>query len=174
MEALSTLVLRATACNMVLLSKLNNYRAADDEDIKLTLHTGIACGEVCGLYVGGVHGMWEFYVAGDPIKEMSDAAEEAQSGEVVLSAKAYALIADKVDGMQRGGAHGCVQVLQIRTTPPVHPFIVPPVTPASELAANAFIPPVHSLALSPPSRAPLPTATRLPCPACVLISSHLI
>jgi len=31
---------------------------------------GIGAGKISGLYVGGVKGMWEFFLAGTPINEM--------------------------------------------------------------------------------------------------------
>jgi len=41
-------------------------------------------GELSAFYVGGCGSKWEYFVAGEPIEQMSDAAEEATSGELVF------------------------------------------------------------------------------------------
>jgi class 3 adenylate cyclase len=54
-ETLQSLVLRAVACNLMLIKELNNFvpDGLEDTDICLTLHTGISCGRVSGIFVGG-------------------------------------------------------------------------------------------------------------------------
>jgi class 3 adenylate cyclase len=82
-EDLSELIVRAAACNLTLLTRLNNFRPVPD--VCLSLHCGIGAGQIVGLFVGGVRDLWEFYVAGEPIEQMSIAGEEAKAGEVMLS-----------------------------------------------------------------------------------------
>ena len=50
---------------------------------------GVGAGELSEFYVGGHGGKWEYFVAGEPIEQMSDATEEATHGQLVLSAYAY-------------------------------------------------------------------------------------
>ena len=83
-------MLRASACCLFLLETLNGFAPA--EGVSLTLHMGVGVGLMSGFFVGGSAGKWEYFVAGEPIEQMSDAAEEATSGELVLSAPAYAAL----------------------------------------------------------------------------------
>lgn len=76
-------MLRAAACCLHLLQHLNNFSPA--EGVTLTLHMGVGVGEMSAFYVGGNSHKWEYFVAGEPIEQMSDAAEEASSGELVIS-----------------------------------------------------------------------------------------
>ena len=89
-ETTATLVLRAVACNLALIENLNNF--SPTPGITLSMHCGIGCGELSGLFVGGVQDCWEFFVAGVPIQQMSDACEESTSGQVVISSESYKLI----------------------------------------------------------------------------------
>ena len=44
------------------------------------------------VQVGGYRNKWEYFVAGEPIEQMSDATEEATHGQLVLSTQAYKLL----------------------------------------------------------------------------------
>jgi len=87
-ESATMLMLRSAACCLYLLDKLNNFSPA--EGVSLTLHMGVGVGQMSAFYVGGQGNKWEYFVAGEPIEQMSDAAEEATSGQLVLSAPALA------------------------------------------------------------------------------------
>ena len=90
MDDLPTLVLRASRCCLELLHDLNNFSPV--EGVSLTLHMGVGAGKLSSFYAGGYNSKWEYFVAGPPIEQMSDAAEEATSGELVLSTYAYELL----------------------------------------------------------------------------------
>ena len=90
MDDLPTLVLRASRCCLELLHDLNNFSPV--EGVSLTLHMGVGAGKLSSFYAGGYNNKWEYFVAGPPIEQMSDAAEEATSGELVLSTYAYELL----------------------------------------------------------------------------------
>jgi len=104
-EELPKLVLRATACCLALVQKYDNY--APTEGVSLTLHTGVGAGSLDAFYVGGTFDArvdrrkWEFFVAGEPIQQMSDACEEATSGEIMLSAAAFELLLS-IDATAKG------------------------------------------------------------------------
>lgn len=85
-------MLRAAACCLHLLATLNEYKPA--EGVSLTLHMGVGVGPMSAFYVGGNGHKWEYFVAGEPIEQMSDAAEEATSGQLVLSIPAYQAFED--------------------------------------------------------------------------------
>ena len=94
-ESLAELVIRASRCCLAMLAKHSNFkpRTTDGavlEGIVLKLHMGVGAGRISSFIVGG-HGpsldekKWEYFIAGEPIQQMSDAAEIATSGELVLS-----------------------------------------------------------------------------------------
>lgn len=91
-ESLPQLVLRASVCCLDLLKRLNNFSPVDG--VTLRLHMGVGCGHISEFYVGGHGNKWEYFVAGEPIEQMSDATEEATHGQLVLSTAAYKVLAD--------------------------------------------------------------------------------
>ena len=60
----------------------NEFRPPGVEDCVLTLHMGIGAGVLSSFWVGGHAQRWEYFVAGEPIEQMSIAADEATSGQV--------------------------------------------------------------------------------------------
>ena len=63
----------------------NEFRPPGVEDCVLTLHMGIGAGVLSSFWVGGHAQRWEYFVAGEPIEQMSIAADEATSGQVRTS-----------------------------------------------------------------------------------------
>ncbi|MFB2972384.1 AAA family ATPase [Aerosakkonema sp. BLCC-F183] len=94
-EPLDTVTHRAAQCSLAILTELNDYRA---DDVCLSLHIGMAAGEIIGLHVGGVKGRWEFLIAGEPLVQMASAEAHAKQGEVCISPEGWALIQDKFEG----------------------------------------------------------------------------
>ncbi|WP_254564444.1 AAA family ATPase [Oscillatoria sp. HE19RPO] len=92
---LATQTARAAQCSLDILQNLRTYIA---DDIYLTLHLGIAAGEMMGLHVGGSGDRWEFLVAGEPLAQMASAEVAAQKGEVCISPQGWALIRDRFIG----------------------------------------------------------------------------
>ena len=62
--------------------------------VTLKLHMGIGAGRLTSYTVGGHLGKWECFIAGEPIEQMSDAAEIAKAGELVLSVPALEKMRD--------------------------------------------------------------------------------
>jgi class 3 adenylate cyclase len=54
-ESLVTATYRAAECSLAILKKLSHYVAGD---VSLTLHIGVAAGDLMSLHVGGVNGSW--------------------------------------------------------------------------------------------------------------------
>lgn len=80
---LPQLVLLASRCCLKLLDELNGREIV--KGVSLKLHMGIGAGQLSSFYCGGHAGKWEYFVAGEPIEQMSDATEEATHGELFLS-----------------------------------------------------------------------------------------
>ena len=81
--SLPQLVLLASKCCLKLLEELNGREVV--KGVSLKLHMGIGAGRLSSFYIGGHAGKWEYFVAGEPIEQMSDATEEATHGELFLS-----------------------------------------------------------------------------------------
>ena len=56
---------------------------------ELKVHSGIGAGTIVGYHVGGTMNRYEYVVCGQPINDMSHAANESSAGEVVLSKSSY-------------------------------------------------------------------------------------
>jgi class 3 adenylate cyclase/tetratricopeptide (TPR) repeat protein len=90
---LRTNVLMACQCALNLQQALHNF---DADGHRLTLHTGIAAGEVHGLSVGGEGGHVEYIICGQPLAEIATCLNEAAAGEVYVSPRTYVLAADYI------------------------------------------------------------------------------
>ncbi len=135
-DGLSRAVVRAGQCGLAVQEALASFAA--DADAPLTLVTGMSAGEVTLMFLGGTGGRWELLVAGSPLAQMAEASREAEAGEIVLSAEAWAQVAERCKGMPRGGR--CVRLEAV-----LEPIEVVAVSPPSELRADAgvaaFVPP---------------------------------
>ncbi len=63
--------------------------------VELGMKIAIGAGKVFGFSVGGLRGRWQYLIAGDPLRQVSEAEHQAQRGDVVLSAEAQALLSTK-------------------------------------------------------------------------------
>jgi len=84
--------LRAIQCMLEVQEKCGQYLA---DSVSLTLHIGISCGDVYGLHVGGEQNEWEFLVAGTPFRDLGSAVDAGTAGDVIVSARAWALVKDR-------------------------------------------------------------------------------
>ena len=83
------------------------------DGVELRLHMGIGAGDLDEFYVGGHNGKFEYFVAGEPIEQMSDATEEATHGQLVLSTHAYDLLKDDEE-TQRAKRQAAIALLKRR------------------------------------------------------------
>lgn len=60
-------------------------RSSLKKQAKLSVHTGIGCGNVTAFHVGGLRKRWEFFVMGSACNEMNFAESLANKGETVIS-----------------------------------------------------------------------------------------
>eukprot|EP00002_Diphylleia_rotans_P011912 TRINITY_DN2342_c0_g1_i1.p1 TRINITY_DN2342_c0_g1~~TRINITY_DN2342_c0_g1_i1.p1 ORF type:complete len:1544 (+),score=309.01 TRINITY_DN2342_c0_g1_i1:168-4799(+) len=96
-ELLQRLVRLATGCALELNRELNDYEVSSG--LKLYLHSGLGCGKVDILNLGGHDGKWEYLIVGDPIFQISEALVLAKQGEVVISSACHAQLTDCCDGV---------------------------------------------------------------------------
>ena len=87
---------RAAACGLEVQATLQDYPVG--EGIRLSSKVGLGAGEVAWMFVGGVRDRWELLLAGSPLVQMGEAEHLARPGDVVLSAEAWARVADRAVG----------------------------------------------------------------------------
>lgn len=80
--------LRASACCLEIHKRLHNFETGEG-GVRLTLHIGVGAGDITILQVGGMHGRYEYVIAGSPMEQTAVAEPLAGSGETVLSPQAW-------------------------------------------------------------------------------------
>lgn len=74
-------------------ARLHRFEVGDE--VALSLKVAIGAGQIAAMQLGGVFKRWELLVAGAPLSQVGVANGEAEPGDVVLSAEAWALLARK-------------------------------------------------------------------------------
>ncbi|MEZ4888543.1 MAG: tetratricopeptide repeat protein [Chitinophagales bacterium] len=60
--------------------------------VALQMTISIGVGHLKGIQVGGVFNRWEYIIAGDPLRQIGEAEQKAQKGDIVLSDEALEVI----------------------------------------------------------------------------------
>ncbi len=60
--------------------------------VQLSMKISIGAGEVLALHIGGIADRWEYVIAGDPLRQVALAEQQATPGAVILSPEATALL----------------------------------------------------------------------------------
>ncbi len=105
--------------------------------LALRSRIGIGAGQVTALCVGGVQDRWELLVAGDPLTQMSTAADGAAPGEVALSHRAWTLLG--AQGLGEPVPSGCRRLLEV-SGPRPRPGDAASETSLPEAVLRPFIP----------------------------------
>ncbi|RME28665.1 MAG: hypothetical protein D6798_01880 [Deltaproteobacteria bacterium] len=116
---LATATRRAAACGHQVHDAL--AEVARHADASLTLRIGIGAGPLQVLYVHGDSSHWECVPIGAPLDQMATAEHHAATGQTVLSAEAWTLVAPYCTGSPVGG--GCVRLDAI--SDPLPPVAAP-------------------------------------------------
>jgi len=120
---LPELTRRATQCALLMQEEVGTVNPLPD--VTLRFKAIIGAGPMRTAHVGGVYGRWELLVMGQPLADMSSAANQAEAGDVILSPGAWDLIKGFSEG--RVVDDGCVKVSATK--------------PSGELMAVLDIPP---------------------------------
>jgi hypothetical protein len=72
--------------------------------VTLTLHSGVAAGELTEINFGGHKDRWEYVVAGEPIRDTGRALDCAKKGEAVVHERMWASIRSYAIGEAIPGA----------------------------------------------------------------------
>lgn len=133
---LAELTRRATQCALAMQRECGTVNPLPD--ITLRFKAIIGAGEMRTAHVGGVYGRWEFVVMGKPLADMTPGATQAEAGDVILSAEAWALIADEAEG--RPLRDGAVRVMALRRPPELMAVLDLPPPAEYEASLKAFLP----------------------------------
>ena len=96
-ESLEQLTNRACTCAIEQLHRMHNWDTGRGE--VLQLHLGLGAGRVRGVDLGNFLRR-EYVVAGEPLKQLSDAEQQAESGQLVVSPQAWKLVETVCDGYE--------------------------------------------------------------------------
>ena len=96
-ESIEMLTHRAVACALEQIQTLHNWDTK--EGVMLQLHLGLGAGKVQGIDLGNPLRR-EFVVAGEPLKQLSDAEQQAESGQLVVSPEAWDYVRGHCSGTQ--------------------------------------------------------------------------
>jgi class 3 adenylate cyclase/tetratricopeptide (TPR) repeat protein len=95
-----TMAMMACQCALALQKTLHQFPVPGGV---LTLHCGVAMGEMIGIYVGGVNNRMEYLIDGKPLKEVSACEKDANSGEVYIAHNVHQLIKDRITAREVEG-----------------------------------------------------------------------
>jgi len=129
---------RAAQCGLAVQTALRDYTTT--QGVRLALRIGISAGEVYAIHLGGAHKRWEFMVAGQPLAEMSLAEQQAQPGEVILSASAWTLVQEACQGQPLPSGDVRLEAIPLRTLLPLQALRFPRLSEDATDALRAYIP----------------------------------
>ncbi len=134
--SLPDLTRRAAKCALVMQDEVGTVNPLPD--VTLRFKAIIGAGKMRTAHVGGVYGRWELLVMGQPLADMSDAASQAEAGDVILSPGAWDLIKENSEG--RLVEDGCVKISSV--SPPVELTAVLDIPPPPEYedSLKGFLP----------------------------------
>ena len=137
-EELARAARMAAQCGLELQRQHRTYVVSDE--IQLANRISIGAGEVSLSYIGGVAGRWESLLAGDPLSQVAQGSRFVDPGSVVLSAQAWAMVAESAHGSLVDEADGITALEAIDdrlSLQPLQPLDLPP---TAETALRSFIP----------------------------------
>ena len=117
-------------------ARLHRFEVGDE--VALSLKVAIGAGQIAAMQLGGVFKRWELLVAGAPLSQVGVANGEAEPGDVVLSAEAWALLARKPAATAL--AQGVMRLVASEAPPMTAPLTRVAALPETLDALRQFIP----------------------------------
>ncbi len=93
-EALGVAARRAWQAAQAMQAAMSEFATLETSvgPVALGMKIGIGAGEVLAAQLGGVRNRWEYLIAGDPLRQVTQAEHQARRGEVALSPEAEAIV----------------------------------------------------------------------------------
>jgi tetratricopeptide (TPR) repeat protein len=137
-EDLATVTRRAAACGLAIATRLGE--AEMEDDMRLSLKVGVCAGEIATAHVGGLDGRWLFLIAGEGVAQLSRLEPHLETGDVVATPEAWALISDRFVGQAVGSGH--VRLRSTEQPLSLKPLPAADVSVAQMAAVGAYVPPI--------------------------------
>lgn len=141
-EPLERLAQRAVQCGLAVQMMMapDVWGAVGDEGAPtaLKVRVGVGAGDVTTMHLGGIFGRWELLVTGEALAQTSRAEAAARSGEVVIAAEAWPLVAEACIGQPL--AAGAVRLQSLVDYLPMVALSQPSLAPGVADALRAYIP----------------------------------
>ncbi|KAL1511572.1 hypothetical protein AB1Y20_006366 [Prymnesium parvum] len=96
-DRIQDLTRRAVACALEQIEKMHHWDTK--EGVHLQLHLGLGAGTVLGVDLGNQFRR-EYVVAGEPLKQLSEAEQQASSGQLVVSPQAWDYVREVCTGTE--------------------------------------------------------------------------
>jgi class 3 adenylate cyclase/tetratricopeptide (TPR) repeat protein len=126
---------RAASASLAIQALLHDFEV--DAGVRLSMRISLGAGRLNGLHVGGVLGRWEYFVTGDPMKQLGAAQAAAEAGEVVCSRAAWELLSGTSEGETLAG--GLVRLVRC-PEPKSTQQDAAPFDPADQELLRSFLP----------------------------------
>jgi class 3 adenylate cyclase/tetratricopeptide (TPR) repeat protein len=136
-EDLGTATHRAVECGLAMQQCLIAQEMTAENN-KPSLKLAVGTGQVSTLHLGGIYKRWEFLVTGRPVRQVEQAEDQAQPGDVIISPEAWALVRDDCTGDALSSGH--VRLTAIHSLLPQRSPAVPSPPPEAESGLQAYIP----------------------------------
>jgi class 3 adenylate cyclase len=107
-------VLKACQCAAALEEFNGDRVAAGRAHVALSLHMGLGAGDMMGLTVGDSESRQEYVIAGETIKQVSDAEGAAADGQTVLSSRALSYVEPQFASLVRDDGMGVLDTEAMR------------------------------------------------------------
>jgi predicted ATPase/class 3 adenylate cyclase len=127
---------RVARCSLAMQGRLHDYEVA--EGLRLSMKLAIGAGEVLSEHLGGVFDRWELLIAGQPLAQVGVANGRAEPGDIVVSAEAWPLIADRANGVALD--NGAVRLSSLERTLAVEPPTALALRPEIAPGIRSFVP----------------------------------
>jgi len=137
-EDLPTVTRRAVACGLAIATNLGEVEM--EGELRLSLKVAVCAGKIVTAHIGGLDGQWLFLMAGPGVAQLSHLEPHLQTGEVVASPEAWALVSDRFVGQALRDGH--VRIGRTEQTLPPRPLTITLTSPDEERSLRAFIPQV--------------------------------
>lgn len=141
-EPLPLLAQRAVQCGlavqMMMAPEAWGPVGDDPRPPALKVRVGVGAGDVTTMHLGGIFGRWELLFTGEALAQTARAEAAAPSGEVVIAAEAWPLIAHACVGQPLPA--GPVQLKGLIDYLPMRPLVTPPLVPSMAEQLRAYIP----------------------------------
>jgi class 3 adenylate cyclase len=128
-------LLSAAQCALTAQSALQSFEAGE---ARLAQRRGLGVEDVSVEHLGGEYGLWQILVAGELLGQVTAAEGQAEPGQVILSAEAWALVREACEGQVLSGSGA--RLAGVRAPQPLPALVRAPLSSEADAALRAYVP----------------------------------